>query len=76
MADTHIGPMAQDFSKAFSLGADDKTILAMDSSGVALAAIQGLHKMVKDKDAKISALEKANAAMQRDVALMKKRLGM
>ncbi len=31
---------------------------------------------VKDKDAKISALEKANAAMQRDVALMKKRLGM
>jgi trimeric autotransporter adhesin len=73
---THIGPMAQDFSKAFALGADDKTISAMDSSGVALAAIQGLHTLLKDKDAKINALEKANAAMQRDVALMKKRLGM
>jgi Chaperone of endosialidase len=73
---THIGPMAQDFSKAFALGADDKTISAMDSSGVALAAIQGLHKLLKDKDAKIVALENANAAMLRDVGLMKKRLGM
>jgi Chaperone of endosialidase len=42
---THIGPMAQDFSKAFALGEDDKTISAMDSSGVAPAAIQGLHKL-------------------------------
>ncbi len=73
---THIGPMAQDFSKAFALGADDTTISAMDSSGVALAAIQGLHRLLKDKDAKISALEKANAVMQRDVAMMKTRLGM
>ncbi len=72
----HLGPMAQDFRRLFGLGKDDKTIAVTDASGVALAAIQGLHQLLKDKDAKISALEKANEAMQRDMALMRKRLGM
>ena len=38
----HIGPMAQDFYKAFELGHTDKGISTLDSSGVALAAIQAL----------------------------------
>jgi hypothetical protein len=71
-----MGPMAQDFYRAFGLGDTDKAINSIDAGGVAFAAIQGLHELLKDKDAKITALEKANAAMQRDVALMKKRLGM
>ncbi len=38
----HIGPMAQDFRAAFSVGADDRHIHPLDGQGVALAAIQGL----------------------------------
>lgn len=72
----HVGPMAQDFMKAFGLGDSDKMIGMQDADGVALAAIQGLHRMVKDKDAKIASLERANAQMQRELAAIKKRLGM
>ena len=70
----HIGPMAQDFHKAFGLGGSDKSIATVDADGVALAAIQGLHQIEKGKDAKISALEKLNAVMQRKLAAIEKRL--
>jgi hypothetical protein len=53
----NIGPMAQDFWRAFGLGDSDKTIASMNMSGVALAAIQGLHQVVMEKDQKIEALE-------------------
>ena len=53
----HIGPMAQDFYAAFAVGMDDKHISMVDADGVALAAIQGLNEVVKEKDARISALE-------------------
>lgn len=72
----HVGPMAQDFMKAFGVGDDDKMIGMQDADGVALAAIQGLNQIVKAKDAKIAALEKANAVMQREMAAIKRRLGM
>ncbi len=72
----HLGPMAQDFRAAFGLGQDDKTIATVDAGGVALAAIQGLHQLVKDKDAKIGALEKANALMQKKLATIERRLGL
>ena len=52
-----IGPVAQDFHAAFGLGSDDKTIATGDETGVALAAIQGLHQLVQEKDARIDALE-------------------
>ena len=58
----HVGPMAQDFHAAFGLGGDDKHINTVDADGVALAAIQGLNQKVekelKQKDAKIAALER------------------
>ena len=38
----HIGPMAQDFHEAFGLGFDGTGISSLDTSGVALAAIQAL----------------------------------
>lgn len=40
----HIGPMAQDFEAAFAVGATDKAIAKVDADGVALAAIQALHR--------------------------------
>jgi hypothetical protein len=43
----HIGPMAQDFSAAFGVGADDRHISPIDGQGVALAAIQGLSAEVE-----------------------------
>ena len=47
----HLGPMAQDFYAVFGLGDDEKSIHTIDLDGVALAAIQGLHQLVKEKDA-------------------------
>ena len=52
----HIGPMAQDFYKAFELGHTDKGISTLDSSGVALAAIQALEQKNVEKDRKITEL--------------------
>src|SRR5204862_8109035 len=43
----HLGPTSQDFSAAFGLGANDRTIAVVDADGVALAAIQGLHQIVQ-----------------------------
>jgi hypothetical protein len=40
----HIGPMAQDFWNAFHLGEDSLGISTIDPDGIALAAIQELHK--------------------------------
>ena len=61
----HIGPMAQDFYAAFGLGADDRHITAIDADGVALAAIQQLHRMLVDE---MRAKEVALSAMERRVA--------
>lgn len=53
---THLGPVAQDFHQAFGLGVDDKSIATVDADGVALAAIQGLNQVVKEKEAEIREL--------------------
>jgi hypothetical protein len=60
----HIGPMAQDFRTAFGLGLDEKHIDTVDADGVALAAIQGLNSELRDRDAKIAALQAQNAAFE------------
>ena len=39
----HLGPMAQDFYAEFELGVSEKRIATIDTSGVALAAVQGLN---------------------------------
>ena len=49
----HMGPMAEDFYKAFGLGDTDKGIAGVDTSGVALAAIKALNA---EKDAQIEML--------------------
>jgi hypothetical protein len=53
----HMGPMAQDFAAAYGLGADDKTINPVDANGVALASIQALYEIVKERDSQIEALK-------------------
>jgi len=67
----HIGPMAQDFHAAFSLGEDDKHITSTDADGVALAAIQGLHQIVRDQQREIESLR---GERDSQIALLKDRL--
>lgn len=53
----HIGPVAQDFWAAFGLGNDSLRISTIDADGVAFAALQGLYKLVCEKDNVITAHE-------------------
>jgi len=53
----HIGPTAEEFHEAFRLGGDDESIATIDADGVALAAIQGLHQVVQEKDCAIVDLQ-------------------
>jgi len=68
----HIGPVAQDFAAAFGVGENDHSISTVDADGVALAAIKGLNEkfeeVVKEKDARIAALEKRLAELERQLA--------
>ncbi len=75
----HLGPMAQDFRAAFGLGDDDRAIGLVDLGGVALAAIQGLERLVQDKDRRIADLE-ARASrverLERELDAIKAKLGL
>ena len=55
----HLGPMSQDFAKAFGLGTSEVTIDAVDACGVALAAIQALHKQVIALETEVAELREA-----------------
>jgi len=61
----HIGPVAEEFRAAFGLGHDDQYITTVDADGVALAAIQGLHQLVEEKDCRIEELEDRIASLER-----------
>lgn len=52
----HIGPMAQDFYKAFHLGLNDKSISDIDPSGISMAAIQGLYQKLLEDQREIDTL--------------------
>lgn len=56
LARPHIGPMAEDFAAAFQVGTSDRSIALGDASGVALAAIQALHRESQQKDQLIAEL--------------------
>jgi hypothetical protein len=58
----HIGPVAQDFYRAFRVGPDNKHIASVDADGVALAAIKGLSEKVKRLQRTVASLRKRQAA--------------
>jgi hypothetical protein len=72
----HLGPMAQDFAAAFGLGADDRHIFPLDAAGVALAAIQGLHRLVQTQEARLEALERELAALRGETAAIRLELAL
>jgi hypothetical protein len=77
----HMGPMAQDWNRAFGFNQDATTINMSDFDGVNLAAIQALERrteelraQVAERDGRIRALEARNAAMEEQNAAMEARL--
>ena len=64
----HIGPTAQDFKAAFEVGETDTRISTVDADGVALAAIQGLYEMLREKDAQLKELQKELKAVKEQLA--------
>jgi trimeric autotransporter adhesin len=66
----HIGPTAQDFYAAFGLGDSDTSIGTVDADGVALAAIQGLHALVQQKNAEAAAQQSEIAALSERLAAL------
>jgi hypothetical protein len=59
----HLGPMAEDFHAAFGLGRTEKGITTLDTSGVALAAIQGLVQENQELKQRLEKLEAMIVAM-------------
>ena len=68
----HIGVMAQDFYAAFRVGEDEKRISTVDADGVAMAAIQGLYQIVKDKESEITDLKKQMTTLREQVLAQQK----
>ncbi len=52
----HLGPMAQDWWKAFGVGENDRTICCTDANGVAVVAIQALHRELTELRNEVAAL--------------------
>lgn len=67
----HIGPTAEDFYAAFGLGDSDESIGTVDTDGVALAAIQGLHELVLEQRAEIEEQAQAIADIKDEVASLR-----
>jgi hypothetical protein len=59
----HLGPMAQDFHAAFSLGGSDTSYDPVDAHGVSLAALKALAVMVDEQQRRIEALEAENRSL-------------
>lgn len=70
----HLGPMAQDFYAAFTLGLDDRHIGTIDEGGVALAAIQGLNEKLKEKDETMNELKQQLSALREQFASFQKQM--
>ena len=60
---THVGPVAQDFKRAFGLGRGNEHIATVDADGVALAAIKALHAENRALEARLAKLERKIARL-------------
>jgi regulator of replication initiation timing len=69
-----MGPTAQEFYAAFGLGEDDKHITTVDADGVALAAIQGLHQLVKELKTDNASLKMDNEMLRKQMSILEQRL--
>ncbi len=80
----HMGPMAEDFYKAFQLGTGNTSIGLQDLTGVSLAAIKELHQRTDQLQQKtveveqlreqVNQLQQANSEMERRLATLEQLL--
>jgi hypothetical protein len=70
-----MGPVAQDFYAAFGLGEDDRHIAALDTSGVALAAVQALYGQNQALTAENAALRQQLDDLEARVAVLEQPAG-
>ena len=70
----HIGPMAQDWQRAFGFSADPTTINMSDLDGVNLAGVQALERRTREHRDRIEALEAENAALRAQNERLEERL--
>jgi trimeric autotransporter adhesin len=70
----HIGPMAQDWHRAFGFSGDDRTINMGDFDGVNLAAVQALTTRTDALRAENTALRQENAAQAAEIADLRARM--
>jgi trimeric autotransporter adhesin len=59
----HIGPMAEDFHRAFALGTDNKSIGVQDLASVSIAAIQALEARTAELEAKTAEVAQLRAQL-------------
>lgn len=65
----HIGPVAQDFHRIFSVGNDSTSISTIDPAGIALSAIQALEKRtqeISELKSELSILKEENERLRSD----------
>ena len=72
----HLGPMAQDFTAAFGLGADDRHIFPLDAAGVALAAIQELQALARAQASRLDTLERELTALRSETTSLQVELAL
>ncbi len=72
--DEHLGPVAEDFHAAFGLGKSAEVISLTDTSGVALAAAQGLLQQVQQLQQETQELQRRNAELRQQNAEISQRL--
>jgi len=73
----HMGPMAEDFFKAFHLGTGNTSIGVQDLAGVSLAAIKELDKRTVEVDQlrqEVNELRQANSDLERRLAILEQLL--
>jgi chromosome segregation ATPase len=72
-----MGPMAEDFFKAFRLGTGNTSIGVQDLAGVSLAAIKELDKRTVEVDQlrdEVNQLRQANSDLERRLAILEQLL--
>jgi hypothetical protein len=70
----HLGPMAQDFHRAFGLGNDTTSIGTVDADGVALSGVQALDRRTTQQQVTIDQQQRTIAAQAREIADLRARM--
>lgn len=71
----HLGPVAEEFHAAFALGRDPRHLSPLDLSGVAFAAIQGLHEVVLERQAEIEELRRSRDELTTRLEALERLIG-